>query len=251
MNNHSLTGDGLFDGRGTLSGTISEDIGGESQIQVCNENGTMPENLTFCELSSGDFLIDGQVNASGRFTSNGSTIFTQHLYHASMVASGRFEVDTSEEMNTYGTINGTGQFSGAGSFSGPMVKPGTFHLMDAIPGEYEVTVVFADDSRATLDEAFIVSSNPGSQVSEVQIMGSTIGGKLVDETDQVIEGGVALYQDGSGFSDAVDDCEEVHFAPCMILPDEDGKLNFGPIIPGNYTVEIDIDNYGIPEFLEA
>ena len=34
MNNHSLTGDGLFDGRGTLSGTISEDIGGESQIQV-------------------------------------------------------------------------------------------------------------------------------------------------------------------------------------------------------------------------
>ena len=108
-----------------------------------------------------------------------------------MVASGRFEVDTSEEMNTYGTINGTGQFSGAGSFSGPMVKPGTFHLMDAIPGEYEVTVVFADGSKATLDEAFIVSSNPGSQVSEVQIMGSTIGGKLVDETDQVIEGGVA------------------------------------------------------------
>ena len=115
----------------------------------------MPENLTFCELSSGDFLIDGQVNASGRFTSNRSTIFTQHLYHASMVASGRFEVDTSEEMDTYGTINGTGQFSGAGSFSGPMVKPGTFHLMDAIPGEYEVTVVFADGSKATLDEAFI------------------------------------------------------------------------------------------------
>ena len=36
----------------------------------------------------------------------------------------------------------------------------------------------------------------------------------------------------------------------MILPDEDGKLNFGPIIPGNYTVEIDIDNDGFPEFLE-
>ena len=250
MNNHSLTGDGRFDGRGTLSGTISEDLGGDLQIQVCSENGTMPENLSFCELSSGDFLIDGQVNASGRFTSNGSTIFTQYMYHASMVASGKFDVDTSEEMDTYGTINGTGTFSGAGSFSGPMVKPGTFHLMDAIPGEYEVTVIFEDGSRATLDEAFIVSSNPGSQVSEVQIMGSTIGGKLVDETDQVIEGGVALYQEGDSFSDAVDDCEVVHFAPCMILPEEDGKLNFGPVFPGNYTVEIDIDNDGFPEFLE-
>tara|TARA_Y100001970_G_scaffold68510_1_gene87275 strand:+ start:6534 stop:16046 length:9513 start_codon:yes stop_codon:yes gene_type:complete len=249
MHNHTLTGDGLFDGRGTLSGTISDESGGSSDFG-CNENGTMPENQSFCELPSGDFLIDGEVNASGRFTSNGSTIFTQHMYHASMVASGSFEVDTSESMDTYGTINGTGTFSGEGSFSGPMVKPGTFHLMDAIPGEYEMTVIFEDGTRATLGEAFIVSSNPGAQIPEVKMMGSTIGGKLVDESDAVLDGGVALYQDGESFSDAVDDCDEVHFSPCVIMPDEDGKLNFGPVVPGNYTVEIDIDNDGFPEFLE-
>ena len=86
MHNHTLTGEGLFDGRGTLSGTISDESGASTDTG-CNENGTMPENQSFCELSSGDFLIDGEVNASGRFTSNGSTIFTQHMYHASMAVS--------------------------------------------------------------------------------------------------------------------------------------------------------------------
>jgi len=246
MHNHSLTGEGMFEGKGTLEGTLLDEI---SPVD-CNENGTMPENQTLCNLEDGGIYLEGTMNATGRFTSNGSTIFTQHLYHASMVASGIFEVDTSEEMETYGTINGTGTFSGEGSFSGPMVKSGTFHLMDAIPGEYELTVIFEDGTRATLDESFIVSMNPSSQVPEVSIHGGTIGGKLVDESGEVLQGGAALYATGGTISDAVDDCSDAHFAPCMIVPDDEGKMNFGPVVPGNYTVEIDIDNDGFPEFME-
>ena len=57
--NHTLVGEGLFEGRGSLSGTINFHTDEDSQIGECGDNDTMPENLSFCELSSGDLLIDG------------------------------------------------------------------------------------------------------------------------------------------------------------------------------------------------
>ena len=117
--NHTLVGEGMFDGRGTLSGSIISGSSDEVSISDCGDNDSMPENESYCYLESGDILIDGIVNASGRFTSNGSTEFTQMLSHSSLVGSGFFEVDTSEGLQSYGTINGTGIFSGTGDFSGP------------------------------------------------------------------------------------------------------------------------------------
>ena len=126
------------------------------QVMDCGENDTMPQNASFCEQTSGDFLIDGSVNATGRFTSNGSTEFTQRLSHSSVVGSGIFETDTSEELDNYGTINGTGKFTGDGIFSGPMVQAGTFHFRDMIPGIYSVTAILDDGTRVDLDDSFTV-----------------------------------------------------------------------------------------------
>ena len=64
------------------------------------------------------------------------------LSHSSLVGSGFFEVDTSEGLESYGTINGTGIFSGTGDFSGPMVQAGTFHLRGMIPGDYAITAIW-------------------------------------------------------------------------------------------------------------
>ncbi len=151
---HSLAGDGEFSGRGTLSGTIdsTDIVDGD-----CNENGTMPENFSICSLSDGDYLIDGIVNATGRFTSNGTSSFIQMLNGSSLSGTGVFTVDASDEsISSYGIINGTGTFSGEGYFSGAMVKEGTFHMTDAIPGEYDVTVVFEDGTRIEITDGFSV-----------------------------------------------------------------------------------------------
>ena len=151
--NHSLTGDGLFSGRGTLSGDVTDDI----EIPDCGVNSTMPENHSACILESGDFLIEGDVNATGRYTSNGSTSFTRSLSHATLVGSGLFEVDTSDDLDSYGTINGTfANVEGEGIFSGPMVQPGTFHFVDLVPGVYDISVIFSDGTTVDLEEQFII-----------------------------------------------------------------------------------------------
>ena len=92
-------------------------------------------------MESGDLLIDGDVNDTVRFTSNGTTTFTRSLSQATLVGSGIFEVDTSEELDTYGTFTGTfATVEGEGIFSGPMVQPGTFHFVDMVPGAYDITM---------------------------------------------------------------------------------------------------------------
>jgi len=116
LHGHSLTAVGQFSGRGTLSGVFEN----ESVIDGdCNENGTMPENYSVCSLADGDHLVDGVINATGRFTSNGTSSFSQIHNGSSLSGSGVFTVDASDEdLETYGTINGTGTYAGEGVFSG-------------------------------------------------------------------------------------------------------------------------------------
>ena len=219
--NHTLVGEGLFEGRGSLSGTINFNSEEDSQISECGDNDTMPENLSFCELSSGALLIDGSVNATGRYTSNGSTEFTQRLSHSSLVGSGIFETDTSEELDHYGTINGTGKFSGDGIFSGPMVQAGTFHLRDMIPGIYSVTAILDDGTRVELDDSFTVPSAI-NQVQKIDIQGSLISGELINSSGEVVDGYAALLDDSSEFEDATTDCADSGHAPCRMYPNEMG-----------------------------
>ena len=247
--NHTLVGEGLFEGRGSLSGTINFNSDEDSQISECGDNDTMPENLSFCELSSGALLIDGSVNATGRYTSNGSTEFTQRLSHSSLVGSGIFETDTSEELDHYGTINGTGKFSGDGIFSGPMVQAGTFHLRDMIPGIYSVTAILDDGTRVELDDSFTVPSAI-NQVQKVDIQGSLISGKLINSSGEVVDGYAALLDDSSEFEDATADCADSGHAPCRMYPNEMGDYGVGPLPPGNYSVAIDVDQDGFFEIIE-
>ena len=56
-----------------------------------------------------------------------------------------------------------------------------------------------------------------------------------------------LLDNASEPADAIIDCQETGAAPCLIIPDEVGAFEFGPIIPGNYTAQIDLDGDGFPE----
>ncbi|MEC9001129.1 MAG: STT3 domain-containing protein, partial [Candidatus Thermoplasmatota archaeon] len=245
--NHSLTGDGLFSGRGILSGNVTDEI----EIPGCGVNSTMPENHSVCSLESGDFLIEGSVNATGRFTSNGSTSFTRGLSHATLVGSGVFVVDTSDDLDSYGTINGTfANVEGEGIFSGPMVQPGTFHFVDLIPGVYDISVIFSDGTTVDLEEQFIIPLIGSPDVTTVNIAGGAISGYLVNSTGSSINSTVALLDENSTHSDATSECSDSGFAPCLLVPDEDGFFQFGPIVPGNYTAQTDVDSDGFPELSE-
>ena len=245
--NHSLTGDGMFSGRGTLSGDITDDI----EIPVCDTNSTMPENHSVCSMESGDLLIDGDVNATGRFTSNGTTTFTRSLSQATLVGSGIFEVDTSEELDTYGTFNGTfATVEGEGIFSGPMVQPGTFHFVDMVPGAYDITIIFSDGTAVDLEEQFIIPLIGSPDVTTIDIAGGSISGYLVNTTGSPINSTIALFGEDSTHSDAILECSEIGLAPCILVPNEDGFFQYGPIVPGNYTAQTDVDGDGFAEISE-
>ena len=244
FHNHSLTGDGQFTGRGTLAGTVNDDV----DAPACDVNSTMPENESLCLLEDGDYLLDGTVNATGRFTSNGSSTYVSRLSHATLVGSGEFTVDASEDLDSYGTINGTfSSASGEGIFGGPMVHPGTFHIVDAVPGDYDVTVIFEDGTRIGLDDGFTVPIVGTPEVRTIDIAGGSISGTLVDVSGEPLEGVVMLLDNASEPADAVADCAESGTAPCTITPDENGDFEFGPIIPGNYTAQVDLDGDGFAE----
>ena len=244
LHGHSLAGNGEFTGRGTLSGVID---GADVVDGDCNENGTMPENFSVCTLADGDFLIDGAVNATGRFTSNGTSSFSQVHNGSSLTGAGVFTVDSSnEDLESYGTFNGTGTYTGEGHFSGPMVQEGTFHLVDAIPGDYDITVVFADGTRVEIDDGFNVPFEGLPSLHEVDVAGGLVNGKLLDSDENPITDAVLLRMtDGNATS--LGECSEVGYAPCMMTPDENGSFSFGPVVPGEYTLELDRDGDGFTE----
>ncbi|GIT10807.1 MAG: hypothetical protein CM1200mP32_03000 [Methanobacteriota archaeon] len=218
------------------------------EVPACDINSTMPENESLCLLEDDDYLLEGTVNATGRFTSNGSSTYVSRLSHATLVGSGEFTVDASEDLDSYGTINGTfSSASGEGIFGGPMVHPGTFHIVDAVPGDYDVTVIFEDGTRIGLDEGFTIPIVGTPEVRTIDIAGGSISGTLVDATGEPLEGAVMLLDNASEPADAVADCAESGTAPCTITPDENGDFEFGPIIPGNYTAQVDLDGDGFAE----
>ena len=151
-NNHSVSGDGLFTGVGQISNAIIHDV---TEIEDC-ENNSIPEGESICKLAEEEYLMDGSFNASGKYTSIGVSTFTRTLNQATLIGSGTFTTSEDENLDSYGVINGTGTFSGTGLFSGPMVQPGTFTVNNAIPGLYDISLIFEDGTIVDLDNTFNV-----------------------------------------------------------------------------------------------
>ncbi|MBV22768.1 MAG: hypothetical protein CMA53_01535 [Euryarchaeota archaeon] len=254
FNNYSITGEGEFAGKGIIDGTINDDI---ENVVDCDVNETMPENNSLCVQSDGKYLLDGIVNASGLFTADGVASFTQKLVQSTLIGSGVFSTDTSDKnLSSYGTINATGSFSGTGIFSGVMVQPGTFHVVDAIPGSYDVAVIFSDDTRIEIDDGFTISQTLSGSPTEIDINGGLITGILIDESGNYLDSQVLLESADVSSNEAdIGDCEVVKYAPCYIHPEltyendllTGSKIEFGPIMPGTYIASIDTDGDNFSE----
>ena len=250
LNNHSFTGNGLFEGMGSILGTVFHENGSEVIDPVSCENGTVPAGEFVCIVTDSDpveHLIIGKVNADGRFTANGSALFTTEMSRRSFSGSGTFQIDSSDDtLDNYGVFNGTGTFVGTGTFSGDMVKPGSFHLVDAIPGDYHVTVHFPNGEESMLPMPLVVQSIPSSGVI-LNLPAGHLSGELSLENGTAVEGRVHLVEINGSAQDSLGSCDELDYAPCWIDADENGTFAFGPITTGNYTALVDGDMDGFSE----
>ena len=263
FNNHSITGDGEFAGRGLLDGIIYDaDVSDDNRADItnitvpCDVNETMPENSSLCIQSDGLILMDtDSVNASGRFTANGVASFTQKLNQSTFIGSGVFSTDTTNDSPSYGTINGTGTFTGKGVFSGVMVRPGTFHVVDAIPGSYDVSVIFSDGTSVEINDGYSISQGSSGTITDIDINGGLISGFMIDSSGSPLDTPVILRTLDDSEAETNGNCTEVIYAPCLISPEltwENGeltgsKIEYGPIMPGTYIAVVDTDNDGFSE----
>ena len=241
-NNHSITGEGQFSGRGILEGSLEE----LEPAPSC-ASGEIPEGHEVCVLDGGNFLVDGSVNASGRFTSEGNSVFIRTLSQSTFLGSGIFVTDTSANIATYGTLNGTGAFSGSGIFSGPMVEPGTFHISDALPGKYDISLDFDNGTSIDIETKFYVGLVPSATPIQISVSGGGIKGSISDHSGNPLTSPIHVFPENASYLDAQTECEKTLSSPCFVTPDSDGSFQIGPIVPGTYIAELDADEDGFPE----
>ena len=239
--NHSITGEGLFSGKGTFDGSVSGDF------PSCSGD-SVPDGSDACIASDGNYILDGTINGSGKFTSFGISQFTRDLFQATFIGSGTFVTDSTHNLSSYGKINGTGTFSGHGSFSGPMVSPGSFHIVDALPGEYVLSVDFGEGETVELSTPFRIPLTSTDSQSQVSIYGGGIKGQVSLYSGQpVSEKQVSIYSINGTSEDSIIECQGVITQPCFATTDDSGSFEVGPIVPGTYVAEIDLDEDGFPE----
>ena len=244
-NNHSFTGDGSFSGAGQFIGAITSD---DTVTPCLNE--TVPEGFEMCSIANSNppaYLFDGNFDGVGKVTANGTVDYTAEMYRETFIGNGVFLVDgTDEDLDTYGTINGTGTFSGEGIFSGTMVEPGSFHVVDALPGAYRVFVVLPNGNITRLSTPLDIDTTPTSGV-ELRLPGSWIEGQLSWFDGDAIANTPLYLTENSIDEPATQDCEVVLFAPCIIYTDENGSFGYGPLPDGSYEMVMDADNDGFYE----
>ena len=243
--NHSFTGEGLYSGIGEFVGTITSN----EAISTCVNN-SVPEEEEICTIPNSNptaYLFSGSFNGVGKVTANGTVEYTATLYRETLVGNGIFIVDQSDDsLDSYGTINGSGTFSGVGTFSGDMVQPGSFHLVDALPGSYRVYIVLPNGNITRLSTPLEVDSSPTSDV-QLKLPASWIEGDLKWFSGDPISDMALELTELSIDEPATQPCTEVLFAPCILYTDENGSFGYGPIPDGTYNLKMDADGDGFYE----
>ena len=232
----TFVANGTWNGTGSIKATwIDADI---SQIPDCSvdvnnsDNISMPVNNTICLMDdSGDlpvYMIDGEYEADGRFTSTDVTVLSQ--VH---------ELSTFEGIGTFegtGTFNGTGLFTGVGEFSGEMVRPGSFYQTGLVPGDYEVYAMFENGREVLLPDLVSVGLVPSYDLS-LSVPGSVLRGNISDLAGNNI----------SNYSFELIDLSLEDTSPILIDTNSTGGYYYGPISSGDYQYRIDIDSDGFYE----
>ena len=232
--NRVYTSNGTWNGKGSL---VASWVANQSVVSCLdNETAPMPANETLCiqdaSASPMVYLLDGEVEANGRLTSDGiSTLITEHSGD-SFEATGSFE--------GIGTLNGTGLFVGPGDFSGPMVQAGSFYITGLIPGVYNMIAQLDNGKEVLLPDPVNVEITPSYDLS-MTMPGSIFEDTLEDFYDQPFSNEtIELIDVDLGHDEIMD-----------ILTDENGNFSYGPMSAGEYYYRVDVDNDGWYELNET
>ncbi len=222
-------GNGTWIGKGTIKATWIEH---DNASLDCGENSTMPANATLCLISTGTdfstYLLDGEVMANGRLTSDGVSTLTKELDGETFEGTGIFE--------GVGTLNGTGLFIGPGTFSGDIVSPGSFYKTGLVPGVYNMIALMPNGREILLPDPVEVGIEPSYDLS------MTVPASLFEDQLTMMSGEVLPNQEVELIDVALGEEEMI-----VLTSDADGNVTYGPITAGDYYVRVDLDDDGFFE----
>ena len=111
-----------------------------------------------------------------------------------------------------------------------------------------VSVDFGDGNPVELTAPFRIPLSSTDMQSPVSIYGGAIKGQVSLYSGQsVSEERVSIFSINGSSEDSVLQCQGVITQPCYVSTDETGSFEVGPIVPGTYIAEIDLDEDGFPE----
>jgi asparagine N-glycosylation enzyme membrane subunit Stt3 len=224
-----FSGNGTWIGMGTIEATW---IQHDNASLACGENSTMPDNATLCLISEGTdfstYLLNGEVNANGRLTSDGISTLTKELDGETFEGTGIFE--------GVGTLNGTGLFIGPGTFSGDIVNPGSFYRTGLVPGVYNMIALMPNGREVLLPDPVQVGIEPSYDLS------MTVPASLFEDTLTTMAGDTIPNQEIELIDVELGEDEMI-----VLTSDEEGNVSYGPMTAGIYYLRVDLDNDGYYE----
>jgi asparagine N-glycosylation enzyme membrane subunit Stt3 len=224
-----FSGNGTWIGMGTIEATWIEH---DNASLDCGENLTMPANATLCIISTGTdfstYLLDGEVMANGRLTSDGISTLTKELDGETFEGTGIFE--------GVGTLNGTGLFIGPGTFSGDIVSPGSFYQTGLVPGVYNMIALMPNGREILLPDPVEVGIEPSYDLS------MTVPASLFEDQLTTMSGEAIPNQEVQLIDVVLGEDEMI-----VLTSDDDGNVTYGPITAGEYYVRVDLDDDGFFE----
>ena len=234
-NERTFFANGTWDGYGTIEATWTE----SNDIASCEFDNdslpTMPANETFCLVDdTGDlpiYKLEGEVNATGSFTSEGTSILTR-TYGDYDTGQGE-TIEGAGSFAGVGTFNGTGLFVGIGSFSGQMVEPGSFYKTGLLPGTYNMIAQLDNGKEVLLPDPVEIGIEATYDLN-MNMPGGIFEDVLKDMHDEVLANKTIELID-------VDLGEEYKV---LIPTDENGSFSYGPIAKGQYYYRVDVDQDG-------
>ena len=224
-----FSGNGTWIGMGTIEATWVQH---DNASLACGENNTMPDNATLCLISEGTdfstYLLDGEVTANGRLTSDGVSTLTKELDGETFEGTGIFE--------GVGTLNGTGLFIGPGTFSGDIVNPGSFYRTGLVPGVYNMIALMPNGREILLPDPVQVGIEPTYDLS------MTVPASLFEDTLTTMAGDTIPNQEIELIDVELGEDEMI-----ILTSDEEGNVSYGPMTAGIYYLRVDLDNDGYYE----
>ncbi len=224
-----FSGNGTWIGMGTIEATWVQH---DNASLDCGENNTMPDNATLCLISEGTdfstYLLDGEVTANGRLTSDGVSTLTKELDGETFEGTGIFE--------GVGTLNGTGLFIGPGTFSGDIVNPGSFYRTGLVPGVYNMIALMPNGREILLPDPVQVGIEPTYDLS------MTVPASLFEDTLTTMAGDTIPNQEIELIDVELGEDEMI-----ILTSDEEGNVSYGPMTAGIYYLRVDLDNDGYYE----